>query len=346
MPRLFFKPAGVPSLCGNKYLIICASDIFFGLLPYPPPQSGADSVAIKSMGQRLMLSRALTRIIVALLLLTGAWSGARAQQPVSAGQASPTTGWQFDIAPYIWFPTVNTSLQYQLPANLGGRLPTDVSVGPGDLYSHIDYGGMFSADVRNGPFSLLTDFMGARFSATTSDVNIKSVDFFGLPSIPISRALETSTGTTIGLAIWTLAGGYTVLQGDWGNLDVFAGFRFLSVNARTDYSLAFTLVGPRGNGATFGGIGDAKASRDIWNGIAGIRGRIRISQSRFFFPYYFDIGGGGSQPTWQIASGLGYQFRWGALSATYRYLVFNQGSNAVVQRVALRGPMLMVNFSF
>jgi hypothetical protein len=137
-----------------------------------------------------------------------------------------------------------------------------------------------------------------------------------------------------------------VLQGDWGNLDVLVGFRLLSVNTRTDYSLALMIAGPRGNGATFGGIGDVTASRDLWNGIGGFRGRIRIPQSRFFFPYYFDIGGGGSQPTLQVAGGLGYQFHWGAVSASYRYLLFQQGSNAVVQRVALRGPLIMANFSF
>jgi hypothetical protein len=294
-----------------------------------------------------MCNRSAAVAALALLLVVGVWSGACAQQPVSAGQASPTTGWQFNIAPYLWFPTVNMSVNYDLPSNLGGRLPTDISVGPGDVYGHLDLGGMFSADVRNGPFSVLTDFLGGRFSATTGDVRIKSVDFFGRPSIPISRSLETSTGTTLRLAIWTLAGGYTVLQGNWGNLDALVGFRFLSVNSRTDYSLALILEGPRGNGATFGGIGSVSATRDVWNGIVGIRGRVRIPESRFFIPYYFDIGGGGSQPTWQIASGLGYQpARWLAISATYRYLVFDQGGNTSVQRVALRGPMLMVNFTF
>jgi hypothetical protein len=238
------------------------------------------------------------------------------------------------------------SVNYNLPSNLGGRLPTDFSVGPGDVYGHLDIGAMLSADVRNGPFSVLTDFMGARFSATTGDVRIKSVDFFGRPSFPISRSLETSTGSTVKMAIWTLAGGYTVVQGDWGNLDVLVGFRLLAVSTRTDYNLALTLTGPRGNGATFGGIGDVTASRDLWNGIGGLRGRIRIPQSRFFIPYYFDVGGGGSQPTWQISSGLGYQFRWGAVSANYRYLVFNQGSNTTVERVAMRGPILMASFGF
>ena len=69
-----------------------------------------------------------------------------------------------------------------------------------------------------------------------------------------------------------LAGGYTVPQGDWGNFDVIAGFRI-------------------------------SRSANVWNGIGGFRGRIR--NSGFFIPYYFDIGAGGSNLTWQIASGVG-----------------------------------------
>src|SRR5215469_7939892 len=114
---------------------------------------------------RLMRNRVWTGVLFALLAV-GAWSEAQAQQPMSAGQAAVPSGWIFEIAPYLWFPTVNVSLEYNLPPALGGRLPTDVSVGPGDVYRHFDYGAMFAADARNGRFSLLTDFFGARFSAT------------------------------------------------------------------------------------------------------------------------------------------------------------------------------------
>jgi hypothetical protein len=293
-----------------------------------------------------MRDRVCTGALFILLLAIGIGPAARAQQPASMGQAAPSSGWTFNIAPYLWVATVNTSLDYNLPPALGGRLPTDVSVGPGEVLGHLDFGVMFAADARNGPFSILTDFVGAKFSASGSSVNIKSVDFFGQSPIPISRAQQTSNGTTISIVIWTLAGGYTVLEGDWGNLDLLAGTRLLAVNSRTDFSLALTLAGPRGNGATFGGIGDVTASRTIVDGVGGLRGRIRIAETPVFIPYYFDIGAGGSQLTWQIASGLGYQFNnWGAVSVTYRYLSFHHGS-AVVDTVALKGPMLMVNFTF
>jgi hypothetical protein len=203
---------------------------------------------------------------------------------------------------------------------------------------------MFAADAQYDRFSVMTDFIYMNVNAETT--NIRSLDFFGLPSQPISRSLETSTSTRLRSTIWTLAGGYTVASGDWGNFDLLAGFRYLGVNVNTNYSLALMVTGPRGNGATFGGVGGVSASRDIWNGIGGFRGRIRLPVNGLFIPYYFDIGAGGSNLTWQVSSGLGYQTGWAGVSVLYRYLSFEQGSNVVVRHVNLGGPMLMTNFTF
>ena len=292
-----------------------------------------------------MLSRVVIAAVLAGLFTAGATSATHAQQPGSAGQqAANPSGWSFNIAPYLWLPTINTTLDYHLPPALDGRLPTEVSVGPGDILSHMNFATMIAADAQYGPFSILTDFMYLNLSDTNS--HIRSLDFFGLPSQPIARSLQTSTGTRLSTTLWTQTGGYTVLLGDWGNFDVLAGFRYLGVNATMNYSLALTVTGPRGNGATFGGIGGVTANSAIWNGIAGFRGRIRISNTGLFIPYYFDIGSGGSKLTWQIASGLGYQTGWVGVSVTYRYLSLQQGSSAMVQHLSLGGPMVMVNFTF
>jgi hypothetical protein len=292
-----------------------------------------------------MLSRIVMAAVLTTLLAAGATSGAQAQQPSSVGQqAANASGWTFNIAPYMWLPTIRTTLNNDLPPALGGRVPTELSVGPGDILRHLNFATMVAADAQYGPFSVLTDFLYMNVSATSS--HFRSVDFAGLPSQPISRSVELSNGTSLNAKIWTLAGGYTVMQGDWGNFDVIAGFRYLSINSTTDFSLALTLTGPRGNGATFGGIGSLSSSASIWNGIGGFRGRIRINNTGLFIPYYFDIGAGGSNLTWQIASGLGYQTGWAGIALTYRYLSFEQGSSAVVQHLSMGGPMVMVNFSF
>jgi hypothetical protein len=285
------------------------------------------------------------RIVMAALLTGLLAGGAHAQQPTSIGQQTTNpSGWTFNVAPYLWLPTINTTLNYNLPSPLGARLPTEVSVGPGEIVSRMNFAAAVAADAQYGPFSLLTDFMYLNLSATGS--HFRSIDFLGEPAQQISRSVELSNGTSLNTTLWTLAGGYTLLQGAWGNLDVIAGFRYFRVHSTTDFDLAVTFTAPGGSGATFGGIGGVSSNSTIWNGIGGVRGRIRLGTTGLFIPYYFDIGGGGSSPTWQIASGLGYQTGWAGVSVTYRRLSFQEGGNAIVQHLTMGGPMIMVNFTF
>ena len=284
-------------------------------------------------------------VILMGLLVTEVATGARAQQPTSSGQlANNPTGWTFNIAPYGWFANVNVTSNLPLPPALGGTVTTNSSIGFGNLLSHLNFATMVAADAQYDRFSLLTDFMYLNVGGAASD--IRSVNFFGLSPIPISGAVRKSAGVNLNTKIWTLAGGYTIVKGDWGNFDVIVGFRYLGIPISADYSLDLALTGPRGNGATFGGIGNVSGTASIWNGIGGFRGRIRLGDTGLFIPYYFDAGTGGSNLTWQIASGLGYQTGWAGASLTYRYLSFEQGSSAVVQHLSVKGPMLMANFTF
>jgi hypothetical protein len=282
---------------------------------------------------------------LALLLAAGGTSGARAQQPVGVGQqAANPSGWTFEVAPYLWIANINSNLSYNLPPALGGTVTAAPSIGFGDLVSNLNFAVMGAADARYDRFSLLTDFMYLNLGGTAAQ--LKSVNFPNHPAIPLTGGVQTSQGLNMTATIWTLAGGYTVIQGDWGNIDVIAGFRLLDINTRINYSLGITLVGPRGNGATFGGIGSVSGSGDIWNGIVGFRGRARIGATGFFVPYYFDVGAGGSQYTLQASTGVGYHVGLADVSLTYRYLTFEQSNPAVVQRLSIKGPMLMVNFTF
>ena len=284
-------------------------------------------------------------VLLAGLFTAGTMPDVQAQQ--SAGQApqpSSPSGWTFNIAPYMWLPSINATVNYDLPPALGGRLPTDLSSSPGDYLPNLHFAAMFAAEARYDRFTILTDYVYT--NGSSSGTHVKSLDFFGLPSQPIARTLDIGSGSSLKATIWTLTGGYTVLQGDWGNVDVLAGFRFLGVNVSTNYNLALTVTGPRGNGATFGGAGGVSASRNIWNGIGGLRGHIRLADTGLFIPYYFDIGAGGSQLTWQIASGLGYQTGRVGVSLLYRYLSFEQGDSRGVKHFSLGGPMMAVNFTF
>ncbi len=291
-----------------------------------------------------MLNRILMAAVLTIMIATGGISGARAQQPISLGQ--PTApGWTFDVAPYLWIANINSTMNFNLPPALGGgTASTDTSIGFGDLLSHLNFTTMVTADAQYDRFSLVTDFIYLNLSAAPS--RFRSVRLPGLASIPLSTGVEASVGMDLTAYIWTLAGGYTLAEGNWGNFDAIAGFRFLSLNGTLNHSIGITAVGPLGNSATFGRGGSVSSSSDIWNGIGGFRGRVRLGNAGLFIPYYFDIGGGGSNLTWQIASGLGYHTGLADLSLTYRYLTFDQGSDAKLQTLTVKGPMLAVTFTF
>ena len=287
-------------------------------------------------------------VTAGLVAAAGGSSVAMAQQPM--GPATPPqagqSGWTFNVAPYLWLPWLNINLSYNLPNGLGGRLPTSLTVGPGEIVNNLRFGAMLAAEARHDRLSVLTDVFYANEGFNANRTKLRSVDFFGSSSqrIPPGSVLDTSSVAKT--TVWTLAGGYTALRGDWGNLDVIAGIRLLSVNSTTGYRFATTFTGPGGNPGVFGGAGSVSASRNVWNAIGGFRGRLRIPNSYFFIPYYFDIGGGDSNLTWQAASGIGYQSGWAGLSAQYRYLSFEQGGTSVTGNVSLSGPMVMVNVNF
>jgi hypothetical protein len=59
---------------------------------------------------------------------------------------------------------------------------------------------------------------------------------------------------------------------------------------------------------------------------------------------YLDVGAGQSQLTWQVNAGLGYQFDWGSVIATWRYLDYNFKSGSRIESMNFNGPTVGVAF--
>ena len=249
----------------------------------------------------------------------------------------------FNITPYLWLPQVDATLKYPLPAGLGGSTTLDFN--PSGYLTHLNFAAMLAAEARYDRFSLITDFIYV--NANNGNSRFTSVDIAAVPQNPISSTVGTSASMRLQSIVWTFGGGYTVAEGAWGNVDVLGGLRMLWLNSTSNYSLSVQFFGPQGNaGPSFGGIGSLSASDAIWNGIIGLRGRVLLGASGFFLPYYVDVGGGGSSPTWQIYSGVGYQTGWAGVSLGYRYLSFHQGSSALIQNLSFGGLYLAGNFRF
>lgn len=273
----------------------------------------------------------------AALIAIGASSGAAAQD------TGLRPGWSFEIAPYVWLPSVSANLRYNVPSNFGGT--ADVKANADDYFANLNGALALAGTVRYDRFSLITDIMYVSASAGSS--RVQSVNLLDVGRDPISSTVDASGNSTLKTTLWTLAGGYTVATGTWGNVDVLAGFRYLGIDSTTDYNAAVTLVGPRGNaGPTFGGSGRLSGRDNIWNGIIGVRGRINIAESGFFVPYYLDLGTGDSNVTWQTFAGVGYQSGWAGVQLGWRYMSYDQGGSSLVQDMTMSGAYLAVNFSF
>src|ERR1700684_1700503 len=111
-------------------------------------------------------------------------------------------------------PSVHANLNFNLPPALGGTVSATTSIGFGDLVSNLNFATMVAADAQYGRFSVLTDFIYLNLGGTGAQ--FRTLNFPNHPAIPISASVQSRASLDLTSSIWTLAGGYTVLQGGWG----------------------------------------------------------------------------------------------------------------------------------
>ncbi len=273
----------------------------------------------------------LVPCMVLLALITAAIFTVSAQAQ-SAASADP---WKFSITPYLWLPTIDGTLKYNIPSGAGGGSPS-VEVGPNDYQFAIEIAG----DVRKGRWLAFTDLIYLSFSTDASAV--KSVNFGGSA---VSSSANAGTNTSVRGMIWTLGAGYAALTDRPVALDVFGGFRYAGLQSSTDWYLTADVTGP-GGGQTFPRAGSVSQRLDLWDGIVGVRGSVWLGSSNWSIPYYLDVGAGSSVVTWQGMLGVAYSFKWCDVALAYRYLYYDQGSDKFLQNMSFRGPALSATFRF
>lgn len=99
---------------------------------------------------------------------------------------------------------------------------------------------------------------------------------------------------------------YKVVQSDKWDLDLLAGARYL-------YLKTELLINALGVPSQISDSGGA------WDGIVGAKGKMHLNEN-WFLPFYFDVGAGETELTWQALGGLGYKFSTFDLVVGYRYL--------------------------
>jgi hypothetical protein len=194
---------------------------------------------------------------------------------------------------------------------------------------------MAQLEARRGRWGGFTDLIYLDLSDDKSGT--RSVDFSGpggIITIPADVSLDA--GMSLKGTVWTLAGTYTAVDEPGYEILLLGGFRYLGVETRIDWQ-ATGNVGPLPPVAR---AGTGTARPDYWDAIIGVRGRADFGDSNWYLPYYFDIGTGDSQRTWQALVGVGYRFGWGELTAAYRHLDYRFQSGAPLRDVQFSGAAI------
>lgn len=206
-----------------------------------------------------------------------------AAMPAQAEEDAPQDKWQFEISPYLF--------AAGLDGTVGMRgVEADVEMSFNDIWEHLDKAlfGYFSARTGNWVFSLDAIY----FSIEDENSRFRE----GPMLIPNTAELKAD----ITQQVYALSGGYRVLEGRT-ILDVLAVARYTSLDAglKVDVATGAELLpdGSRSVGSKEG----------WWDGAIALRVLAPFTE-RWAFMGYGDIGGGGSDLTYQLLAGVNWQF--------------------------------------
>jgi hypothetical protein len=282
------------------------------------------------MQGRRMLKFRITTVILTLVGLASASVSAQDVIAVSDGVNMWDGQWHYDATVYGWVPWIYTTVD--LPAIAGGGSQTSTTE-PHQYLKYVEGGVLADATVRKGDFSLWTDFVFLNLQASsthTREIGLPG----GNPLLSVDRSIDSS----VRMAIWTLAPGYTVMNNDTGTLDVLAGLRYTSLRV----SIAYEFTAPPTNLMKGGGFWPTTDSTD---GLIGVKGAIRLSRDgKWTLPYEADVADGNKN--WQNNEFLGvaYHFHWGEVGLGARNLTYQTSGRPIVQKVRFTGPVFGASF--
>jgi hypothetical protein len=245
----------------------------------------------------------------------------------TSNSASPipsvNEGLRFAITPYLWLAGISGKVDYNNVQRVDTRMSSR------NVLSNLSIGGMLDGEVHYNRWGIMGNAVFAKLSNQGSKSYLKD------------QALTIDSKTDSWLGVYTVAGTYTAYVDQSVYLDVLAGARFLNANAKVqlDASVANT---------PYSGDRTLYSSTNVTDAVAGLKGRVRVNDSRFYVPFYLDAGGGSALAkfTSQQALGVGYAFDDFDLSLVYNNLYYGMSKDRVSSYMNMSGPAVAVTFRF
>ena len=263
-------------------------------------------------------ARSFIGVVLLASYMAGAANAQEAQEDGTSATAEPTeaagsvgNGWVFEGEVYFW------------GASIGGTSAEgdDIDIPFSDIIDSLNYGLMGGVVARKNKWSLLADAIYLDLETTDGTTG-------NIVGVPIRVEADVELQGFIGNA----GVGYAVLETDDTKLDVVGGARYLWLETDITFD-----VGPA----------DAKFSDSghTIDGIVGLRGRTDLNED-WFLSYYFDVGTGESDYTWQAWGSINYSFERFDLAVGYRYLEWNFDDSDAFDDLNIHGPLIGAKFRF
>lgn len=242
-------------------------------------------------------------------------------------------GWEWRATIYGWLPTIKGTTQFPT----GGSGPT-IEVGVDDVIDNLDFTFMGALQANKGRWGFFTDVLYLNEGASESASRDLTIGPHAMPA-----EVSADVGMDLKSLVWSLAATYKLNSNANNPVDLLFGTRMVDM----EQTLKWSFNGDIGGLPLPGRSGSSKVSGTNWDAIIGIKGDLFFgADSRWVMPYYLDVGTGDADFTWQAMAGIGYQFGWGALLLTYRYLDYEMGSNSPIDELSFSGPMIGASFQW
>lgn len=240
---------------------------------------------------------------------SASWKSVVTAQPQAVGD----DGWQFQVTPYFWLAGLHGT------GGIGNRT-AQVDASFGDVFDSLKFALMGVFEARKGKFVLVTDmeYISVENDRATpgplfSDVTAKFKVFIFNPEVGY-RFYENPDKAAF--------------------VDVLGGVRVWHVSTDLNF------------GAGFLPAQQIDGSRTWVDGVVGLRAKTAVSQ-KVFITGQFDLGGGGSEFTWHLFAGGGYNINSKvALIFGYRVLDVDYNKNNFLYDMNQRGPIVGIGFKF
>jgi hypothetical protein len=249
--------------------------------------------------------------------------------PAASAQTADSWKWQASI--YAYLPDISGRTTFPETGGGGGS-----TLDAETILDNLKMTFMGNIEASNGRWGMFTDAVYMDIGNTKSGYR----DFtLGGATLPAGVAANVSYDLK-GWA-WTLAGTWRVSSSPSSTVDVLAGARLFDLRQTFGYE----VTGNVGSIPAAGRAGTSEAKLSNWDAIVGLKGRMAFGESRkWFVPYYFDIGTGESDLTWQAMGGIGYSFGWGDVVAAWRYLDYDMKSGKKIESMTFNGPAIAAVF--